>query len=237
MSNKQQSIEPAFAAIAGNIPQVGPAGRKRKASGLPDSPSEGVYNSPSQGSSYRPLRKRPTLHTQQPNHSEQSSSSSIGATAGFEVLADNAPSLPKHGDTPTIDDLFGLNNPAPYTWEGMSSGFDLVYPGAQENIPREEGVGICPRGKPVDQELTGSTRPSFVACPLRSHLEKITSLAVVISRVSRRHKSAPTQPLCEVEVETLLQQLENLQQSYLELRECVQQPIPSLRGGPTLGMS
>ena len=130
--------------------------------------------------------------------------------------------------------LLDVNNSAPYPSGGISSieyspqSFDFGYVGAQAGLPGEEGVGILSGGK-IGQQWTGSTRSS--TDPWRSHLEGVMDLAFGISQLSRKFKSTTIQRLCEVDVETLLQQSENLQQSYWELKGCVQQLILSSGGG------
>jgi len=78
------------------------------------------------------------------------------------------------------------------------------------------------------KECVQRSVPSLVACPWRSHLERINSLAVAISQISREFKSATIQEFLEVDVERLLQQSESLQKSYFELKDCMQQSVPSL---------
>ncbi|KAF8427031.1 hypothetical protein EV426DRAFT_707275 [Tirmania nivea] len=164
----------------------------------------------------------------------------LGNSLGH-LPTNNAPSglIPLYEDTRISSDsvgggeaLFDLNNPAPYSWSGMLSinypcqSFDLGDTGAQVDIPSEEVVGINFGGKLSDQKW-GSSGSSLVACPWRSHLERIMSLAMAISQISRKFKSATIQPLCEVDVERVLEQLEYLQESYFKLQECVQSSMPS----------
>lgn len=84
----------------------------------------------------------------------------------------------------------------------------------------------CSRGERLGHQVAGS---SLAACPWGSHLESITSLVVEISLLSRKFRSTIIDPLHGVLVhqETLLLQSENLQRSYLDLKECVQRSTPS----------
>lgn len=146
------------------------------------------------------------------------------------IFAGNSPSLetpstrhagrkrkgPSLSDTPSQ----GVNNSP-----GQSSRYR---PLAKRPSPIGQPNSSSSRGKPTDHKTSGSTGLSLVLCPWRSHLERITSLAVAISRISRIVKSALIPQLYELDMEPLLQQSENLQQSYLELRECLQQSTPAL---------
>ena len=113
-------------------------------------------------------------------------------------------------------------------------GFDFRYAGAQAGLPSEKGVGI-PSGEKIGQEWTGSTKSSLATCPWHSHLERIASLVVAISQISRKVKPTTTKPVCETDMATLLQQSEGLYQSYLELRECVEQSMLSSGGDQRSG--
>ena len=91
ISNTQHLTEPNLMAIAQSTPQIEslsrfPVGQKRKNTSPDISP--GVGKSASHGLRFRPLAKRPTSDMQQPNHTGQSSSSSVGAANIFGMSAD-----------------------------------------------------------------------------------------------------------------------------------------------------
>lgn len=166
MSSEQLSTEPNLAAITRDTPPIERptkrrAVRKGKGKGPPDT-TQGVDNSPSGSSTYRPLAKRPMADTQEPNPTGQLSSS--------------------------------------FSW-----------------------------GNPLGHQGTGFTGSSLMAWAWNSHIEKITSLVVEISLISRNARSLTTEPFYDVHVvghaEELLFRSENLQRSYLRLTGCAQ---PSL---------
>lgn len=116
--------------------------------------------------------------------------------------------------------------------EGSPSKSSSFRPLAKRPTLIRQSNSSYPGGKPSDRKTTGSTGLPLVACPWRSHLERITSLAVEIMQISRIVKSTLIQQLYNVDVEPLLQQSQNLQLSYLELQECLQQSTSTLMTCP-----
>ncbi|RPB19760.1 hypothetical protein L211DRAFT_852952 [Terfezia boudieri ATCC MYA-4762] len=134
------------------------------------------------------------------------------------IFAGNSPSL----ETPSTRHA-GRKRKGPSLSDTPSQGVNNS-PGQSSHYRR-----LAKRPSLIGQpSSSGSTGLSLVLCPWRSHLERITSLAVAISRISRIAKSALIPQHYELDMEPLLQQSENLQQSYLELRECLQQSTPAL---------
>lgn len=226
MSSKQQSAGP------GDTPPIEPpsrrgAGRKRKDRTLPDNPSQGVDNSPSQRSSHRPLAKRPMPDTQHPNPIAQFSSScskekpsylnqtSAGPPSVIYCWLSHLVRITFLGvEIFRITRMVKLATPTfqPLYWPDMET---LLY--KSESLQQS----YLELKESVQQSM-----PSFVICPWRSHLESINSLAVVITQIAYD----VSQLLLEVDVQTLLQESENLQKSYFELKRCVQQSMLSLEG-------
>lgn len=285
MLGKHQPAELNLVGVSGNAPPIEPnpkhrRGRKRKTTYLPDTPSQGVGSSASQG-----LRsaKRLTLVPKQLNHVEFSSSSS-GAANRFGFSGDlethrvsptqptiastsTRPSLgerdkgtgylpannllsgstPMHGGTRVPNDsiskegLLGLDYLALYDLGVLKSvnhipqdpGFG--HAGALASIPNVQGLEMSPGVQLSDQQWTGSTGSLSVTSPWESHLERIMSLGMAVSQISRKFKSTTIQPLCEVDVDALLEQSNYLQQSYFKLKKCVQLSMPSSEGGQRSG--
>ena len=237
MSDKQQPTEPNFVAIAGETPPTEPppsgrASRKRKGKGLPDAPSQRVDNKASQGSGYnRPLAaKRPTPDTQQPH--------CIGQSLRYSKAG------------PSDEKWTGSTGP-PSAWllhleritflkvaisrvTRMVRSEALIQPYACYELGMVEV--LWEQSEDLQQtyldlkESVQQSMPSLLPCPWRCHLESINSLAITISGVARGFRSATSQLLLDVDMEPLLKRSEDLQQSYFELKRCVQQPVPS-RGG------
>ncbi|KAF8453225.1 hypothetical protein BGX38DRAFT_1268796 [Terfezia claveryi] len=232
MSNKQQLTDSDLAILAGNSPAIESpstchAGRKRKGPSLSDTPSKGVDNSPSQSSRYRPLAKRPTPIGQ------PSSSSFRGKPTDHKTSGSTGFSLvtcPWHSHLERITSLAVAISRISRTVK--SAFIQQLY----DMEPLLQKLENLQQSYLELRECSQQSIPALVTCTWRSHLERINSLAVAISQISRDFRSATIQPLLEVDVEGLLQQSEYLQQSYFKLQEFVQSSVPS-SGGSTLGMS
>ncbi|KAF8427032.1 hypothetical protein EV426DRAFT_572384 [Tirmania nivea] len=109
----------------------------------------------------------------------------------------------------------GLFSPVNYPSQNCDDG----HAGARVSTPNAQGLGISSGEQSPIQLWAGSTGPPSVTCPWYSHLERIVTLTVAISRMSRKLKSTTVQPLCAVDVEVLLEQSENLLLSYFKLKE------------------
>ncbi|KAF8453215.1 hypothetical protein BGX38DRAFT_1268783 [Terfezia claveryi] len=208
------------------------AGRKRKDKGLPDTPSQGVDNGPSQRSSHRPLAKRPAPDTQHPNpigqfcssYSKEKPSSDLNQTTAGppSVILSWYSHLERitflAAEILRITRMIKLAMPIfqPLYWPDVET---LLY--KSESLQQS----YMELKKSVQQSM-----PSLVACPWRSHLESINSLAVVITQIAYDVSSSTSQLLLQIDVQTLLQESEDLQKSYFELKRCVQQPMLSLGG-------
>ena len=177
----------------------------------------------------------PLFHPTTPARMEPSIGTGGSSKSSGHILTGEAPSgsILVYGDTATSshslsvggeDSLIGLNNPAEDGWGAIPSAkyyrqvYGFEYAGVQADIPSEQG-------KPLEREWTCGTGPPSATHAWRSHLESISSLAVAISQISRKVQSTTFQPVCEADVETLLQQSENLQQSYFELKKCMQKSM------------
>lgn len=102
---------------------------------------------------------------------------------------------------------------------GPSQTYRLLAPN-----PTDQAV---PQGKPLGHQGTCSIRSPLLAYPWSDHLEQITALVVELSHIYRNARCAIPEPFYDLvrPFEQLALLSENLQRSYLGLKECVR---PSL---------
>jgi len=235
MSSKQQPTEPNFGAIIGDSrpieqPPRRRARRQKKDKSLPEA-SQGADNRPSQSSSYRPIAKRPTSDTQQPNRMRQSTSIYSRGKPPDQKWTGSISAT--HSWLSHLEKITSLGVAISQITRKVKSAIlsAVTQPLYELNVET-----LLQQSEYLQQsylELKESVQQSVpsLTCPWRSHFDRINSLALEISRVAWDLRTTTSQLLLQVDVQTLLQQSEDLHKSYFDLKECIQQPMLSLGGG------
>lgn len=187
----------------------------------------------------------PTPNPQQPNHNGQSSSTLTRASLPTNITMIGTVStpigtpchppggralfgsIPMQGDNETLnppanieEGLISLNHPSPGFWGLLSSPDPGVGQGGGEaHMPWTPQFPTPSRGRTFEPEWKHSAGLPLVTCPWRSHLERITSVELAISQISRR---LMIQSPSKEELDGLLEDLEYLKRSYFKLQKCVQ---------------